>query len=139
MGDKTKIDWCDASWNPVTGCLHGCEYCYARGIAERFGMLYAPELGEPGMEGAKKYDSTEGMNTMLELVKPFEKYGRKQPYPMGFLPTFHPYRLDIPKRLRCRATASVPVSDQKPSKIYKTADQVYAAQYVVRLVTDRAV
>ena len=61
-------------------------------------MLYAPELGEPGMEGAKKYDSTEGMNTMLELVKPFEKYGRKQPYPMGFLPTFHHYRLDIPKR-----------------------------------------
>lgn len=34
--DKTKIDWCDSSWNPVTGCLHGCEYCYARGIAERF-------------------------------------------------------------------------------------------------------
>ena len=29
MGDRTKIDWCDASWNPVTGCLHGCEYCYA--------------------------------------------------------------------------------------------------------------
>jgi len=98
MGDKTKIDWCDASWNPVTGCLHGCEYCYARGIAERFGMLYAPELGEPGMEGAKKYDSAEGMNTMLELVKPFEKYGRKQPYPMAFLPTFHRYRLDIPAR-----------------------------------------
>ena len=34
--DKTKIDWCDSSWNPVTGCLHGCEYCYAGGIAERF-------------------------------------------------------------------------------------------------------
>ena len=37
MGNKTKIDWCDATWNPVTGCLHGCEYCYARRIAERFG------------------------------------------------------------------------------------------------------
>ena len=34
--DKTKIDWADASWNPVTGCLHGCAYCYARKIAERF-------------------------------------------------------------------------------------------------------
>lgn len=34
--DKTKIDWCDSTWNPVTGCLHGCEYCYARGIAKRF-------------------------------------------------------------------------------------------------------
>ena len=30
MADKTKIEWCDSTWNPVTGCLHGCEYCYAR-------------------------------------------------------------------------------------------------------------
>ena len=36
MGKKTKIDWCDSTWNPVTGCLHGCAYCYARRIAERF-------------------------------------------------------------------------------------------------------
>lgn len=34
--NKTKIDWADMTWNPVTGCLHGCEYCYARKIAERF-------------------------------------------------------------------------------------------------------
>lgn len=40
--DKTKIDWCDSAWNPVTGCLHGCEYCYARGIANRF-KGYDPE------------------------------------------------------------------------------------------------
>lgn len=32
------ISWAAWSWNPVTGCLHGCEYCYARDIAtnERF-------------------------------------------------------------------------------------------------------
>ena len=98
MGKKTKIDWCDSSWNPVTGCLHGCEYCYARGIATRFGLSYAPKLGDPGMEGAKKYDSNEGMDTMLELEKPFEKEGRIQPYPMGFNPTFHRYRLDEPQK-----------------------------------------
>ena len=34
--NKTKIDWADSTWNPVTGCLHDCEYCYARGIAKRF-------------------------------------------------------------------------------------------------------
>ena len=34
--EKTKIDWCDSSWNPVTGCLHSCKYCYARSIANRF-------------------------------------------------------------------------------------------------------
>ena len=27
------ISWAAWSWNPVTGCLHGCGYCYARGIA----------------------------------------------------------------------------------------------------------
>lgn len=30
------ISWAAWSWNPVTGCLHGCKYCYARSIAARF-------------------------------------------------------------------------------------------------------
>lgn len=30
------ISWAAWSWNPVTGCLHGCDYCYARAIANRF-------------------------------------------------------------------------------------------------------
>jgi len=30
------IEWAKYSWNPVTGCLHNCPYCYARDIAERF-------------------------------------------------------------------------------------------------------
>lgn len=34
--NNTKIEWCDATWNPVTGCLHSCEYCYARKIANRY-------------------------------------------------------------------------------------------------------
>jgi protein gp37 len=29
-----NINWAAWSWNPVTGCLHGCEYCYARAMAE---------------------------------------------------------------------------------------------------------
>jgi len=31
-----NIEWAAWSWNPVTGCLHGCPYCYARDIANRF-------------------------------------------------------------------------------------------------------
>jgi len=27
------ISWARYSWNPVTGCDHGCDYCYARDIA----------------------------------------------------------------------------------------------------------
>lgn len=31
-----SIEWALWTWNPVTGCKHGCKYCYARDIANRF-------------------------------------------------------------------------------------------------------
>ena len=39
MSDKTKIEWTDATWNPVRGCTKvspGCANCYAQTFAERF-------------------------------------------------------------------------------------------------------
>jgi hypothetical protein len=33
--DKNKA-WGVWSWNPVTGCRQGCDYCYARNIAKRY-------------------------------------------------------------------------------------------------------
>jgi protein gp37 len=36
--EQDNIEWARWSWNPVTGCLHNCPYCYARDIAKR---LYA--------------------------------------------------------------------------------------------------
>lgn len=39
MGDKTRIEWTDATWNPVTGCdkvSPGCDHCYAETFAERW-------------------------------------------------------------------------------------------------------
>src|SRR5579884_2455200 len=35
----TKIEWTDATWNPVRGCTKispGCKHCYAERFAERF-------------------------------------------------------------------------------------------------------
>lgn len=75
--DKTKIDWCDSTWNPVTGCLHGCEYCYARGIAHRF-------------DGSQKLKY--GARTILD--NPVIIDGKKSAYPYGFMPTLHRYRLN---------------------------------------------
>jgi protein gp37 len=39
MSDHTKIEWTDATWNPVRGCAKitsGCAHCYAEVFAERF-------------------------------------------------------------------------------------------------------
>lgn len=49
------INWTDATWNPVTGCLHGCPYCYARRLSHRLGRNFAPalhpeRLAEPARE-----------------------------------------------------------------------------------------
>ena len=38
------IEWCDATWNPITGCLHDCWYCYAQKIALRFQGHYQPTI-----------------------------------------------------------------------------------------------
>ncbi len=99
MGDKTKIDWAEASWNPVTGCLHGCAYCYARRIAERFGKAATVVCDEEGLPEYGGMTCADG--SCHDLQYPIEDYGRTgraAPYPFEFDPTFHRYRLDIPAR-----------------------------------------
>lgn len=39
MSTNSKIEWTDATWNPVRGCTKvspGCAHCYAETLAERF-------------------------------------------------------------------------------------------------------
>lgn len=40
--NKTKIEWCDYTHNAVTGCKHGCEFCYARKMYHRFHRSFEP-------------------------------------------------------------------------------------------------
>lgn len=38
MGDKSQIEWTDATWNPMSGCTKisaGCKNCYAERMARR--------------------------------------------------------------------------------------------------------
>lgn len=83
--NKTKIEWADMTWNPVTGCLHGCEYCYARRIAERFSTA----------DKCHSFIGGHPVGKIHELEEPAIITGleRKTSYPFGFDPTFHRYRL----------------------------------------------
>lgn len=74
MGDKTKIEWSDATWNPTTGCDRcspGCDNCYALGVAARLkamGQANYQKDGDPRTSGP------------------------------GFGVTCHPHMLDVPLR-----------------------------------------
>lgn len=95
--NKTKIEWCDSTWNPVTGCMHGCEYCYARRIANRF-------------QGFVEYENPawtrESPCAVLHILNGMQARIRKDrkavlaAFPYGFEPMLHRYRLDEPQRLK---------------------------------------
>ena len=96
--NKTKIEWCDMTWNPVTGCLHECEYCYARKMAYRF-REHDPYTGSydahiiPIEFNVRHY--------LLEIGKIGCRHeNEKILYPNGFDPTFHRYRLDEPSQIK---------------------------------------
>ncbi len=40
-----QIGYCTVTWNPAHGCLHGCTYCYAKRIVERFNTKKAFPYG----------------------------------------------------------------------------------------------
>ena len=79
--NQTKIDWATMSWNPVTGCRHGCPYCYARRTAHRFDKGLEDPAPLPG-----------GLHVLEKKIK-------ATPYPYGFEPTLHRYRLNQPERV----------------------------------------
>jgi hypothetical protein len=45
VGDRSAIEWTEATWNPVTGCSKvrpGCAHCYAETLSHRFGRTLKP-------------------------------------------------------------------------------------------------
>lgn len=97
--EKTKIEWCDSSWSPVSGCLHGCPYCFARGIATRFG----------GCDIAPDGKTDQEIVVLNERLKVTTKAGKvlNAAYPYGFTPTLHEYRLNDLKTKRFGKTIFV--------------------------------
>ncbi len=57
MGDKSSIEWTEATWNPTTGCDRispGCDNCYALALARRLKAMGQPKYqadGDPRTSG----------------------------------------------------------------------------------------
>src|SRR6266700_6333879 len=57
MGDRSAIEWTEATWNPTTGCdrvSRGCDNCYALTLAKRLKAMGQPRYqrdGDPRTSG----------------------------------------------------------------------------------------
>lgn len=97
--NRSKIEWCDHTWNPITGCRHDCKYCYARRMAARF-------AGDVRLNLMAKKDYTmvpapDGSEDLYVLDAPMlNETGNSLVYPFGFAPTLHRYRMNIPGKLK---------------------------------------
>jgi protein gp37 len=83
MSEHSKIEWTDATWNPLRGCTKispGCKHCYAETFAERFrgvkghpyeqgfDLRLVPEkLAEPFLWSSPR---TVFVNSMSDLFQP---------------------------------------------------------------------
>lgn len=97
--NRSKIEWCDHTWNPITGCRHGCPYCYARTMSARFS-------GDVRLNLMSKKDyyvqeAPDGSGHIYLLNKPMiNETGNSLAYPFGFQPTYHRYRMDTLDKLK---------------------------------------
>jgi len=69
LSDKSKIEWTDATWNPIRGCTKvspGCKHCYAETFTERF-------------RGVKGHPFEQGFDLRLVPEKLHEPLRWKQP------------------------------------------------------------
>ena len=91
MSSQTKIEWCDATWNCVTGCTkisEGCKNCYAEDMARRFwGNQYVTELRDNGDTRVRRFSDVRVHRDRLDIPRHWRKPRRIMVPSMGDL--FH--------------------------------------------------
>jgi protein gp37 len=69
MGERSSIEWTEATWNPITGCTKispGCQNCYAERIAIRL-----KAMGQPNYANGFKLTTHDSvLNTPLHWKTP---------------------------------------------------------------------
>lgn len=63
-----SVGWAGWSWNPVSGCLHDCPYCYARALAQRFRQTFAPTLHPERLAIPRSQRRSDDAPLLMQLV-----------------------------------------------------------------------
>lgn len=66
--NKTKIDWCDSTVNPVVGCPNGCKYCYGNVLNKRFHYVKNWACPEYRPEQLKKLKSKKSKRIFIDSM-----------------------------------------------------------------------
>jgi protein gp37 len=77
MSDNSKIEWTDATWNPIIGCSKcspGCDNCYAERMAKRLKAMdkseYCNVIGDDGKWNGRTAFVIDAITKPLSWKKP---------------------------------------------------------------------
>ena len=131
--NRTKNELADYAWNPVTGCLKDCRYCYARKSTLRFASDWRRNLAErPKVQQVGE--------KLFELDTPWKTKNKHfLNSPTGFLPTMHKYRFDWPQKVKVGSSIMVCtdgdlfgpwVPEEWILQVFAAADEAPQHQYI---------
>lgn len=90
----TKIEWTDATWNPVTGCSPvsaGCAHCYAAGMTRRLARIAPTHKRYGGLVGIGKTHFNKKIRLNGdELQRPFRWHKPRMVFVCSMSDLFHP-------------------------------------------------
>lgn len=125
MGERSAIEWTDATWNPVRGCEKispGCKHCYAETFAERFRgvpehpfeqgfdpVLVPGKLAEPLRWAAPKRVFVSSMSDLFQDAVP-DSYIRRVVDVM-LQASWHTFQVLTKRAERMRALLEGPLRD----------------------------
>lgn len=97
--NRSKIEWCDHTWNPITGCRYECSYCYARRMTTRFaGDVRLNKMAKGDYSLVSAIDNGKDLYVLDDPM--LNETEKPLAYPFGFEPTLHRYRMNYPEKLK---------------------------------------